>query len=172
MRRLICWIPKQPTLLHGSIRQNLDPLEIYSDEELWTVLSLVGLAVFIKQQCPHKLQEIVHSLNDSRSRWSPGQQQLLCIARALLRNPKVMILDEATSHLDEDTESSIIQQIRIKYSECTLLAITGNRLKSILHCDRVIVFDNGFVIENDKPAVMLSKPHSVFYKLYFANCML
>ena len=93
-------------------------------------------------------------LGESGSNLSSGQRQLLCMARALLRNAKVLVLDEATSNVDTASDALIQETVRAAFADCTVLTI-AHRLHSILDSDRVLVLEDGRVKEFDTPERLL-----------------
>ncbi|XP_029781122.1 ATP-binding cassette sub-family C member 11 isoform X1 [Suricata suricatta] len=153
-------IPQDPVLLSGTIRFNLDPFDCYTDEQIWDVLERTFLSVTISK-LPQGLQaEVV----ESGKNFSVGERQLLCIARALLRKSKIILIDEATASIDVETDTLIQHTIREAFQSCTVLVI-AHRITTVLSCDRILVMSNGKVVEFDKPEVLQQKPESVFASL-------
>uniref|UniRef100_A0A1B6LUM9 Multidrug resistance-associated protein 5-like n=1 Tax=Graphocephala atropunctata TaxID=36148 RepID=A0A1B6LUM9_9HEMI len=164
LRTQLTIIPQDPMLFSGTIRTNLDPFGQYGDERLWEVLE--------KTQMKEKVQSAVQKL-DSRVGYggdnlSVGERQLLCLARALLRKTKILVLDEATAAVDPDTEAALHNVIKGEFRDCTVLTI-AHRISSVLDCDRVLVMENGSVAELDKPAKLLELPQSKFSQLISAS---
>ena len=95
---------------------------------------------------------------------SVGQRQLLCMARALLKNARILLMDEATSNVDPTTESVLQSTLRDELRNCTVLTI-AHRLHTIIDSDRVLVLDGGSVVENDRPEVLMRKPDGMFRRL-------
>ncbi|XP_054556332.1 multidrug resistance-associated protein 1-like isoform X2 [Talpa occidentalis] len=139
-------IPQDPILFSGTLQMNLDPLEKYSDSELWKVLELCHLKEFVRS-LPKKL---LHEVSEGGENLSIGQRQLVCLARALLRKTKILILDEATASIDFETDNLVQSTIRKEFSNCTVLTI-AHRLHSVIDSDRVLVLDSGRIIEFETP---------------------
>ncbi|KAL0267499.1 UNVERIFIED_CONTAM: hypothetical protein PYX00_009752 [Menopon gallinae] len=158
LRSRLTIIPQDQILFSGSIRMNLDPFMNHSDDEVWRALELAHLKPFV-QQLPRGLD---HEVSEGGENFSAGQRQLICLARALLRKTKILILDEATAAVDLETDDLIQKTIRSEFKDCTVLTI-AHRLNTILDSDRVIVLDKGLIAEFDTPQKLLSQPKSIFY---------
>jgi ATP-binding cassette, subfamily C (CFTR/MRP), member 1 len=153
-------IPQDPVMFSASVRFNLDPLGIHSDEELWEVLKRVEMGDTISS-FPSKLLEIV---SEGGENLSVGQRQLICIARVLLRRPKLLVLDEATASIDNETDHIIQRMIRDQFADSTVLTI-AHRLHTIIDSDKIMVLDQGKIVEMDSPDKLLSY-NSVFKALW------
>ncbi|XP_071568157.1 multidrug resistance-associated protein 1 isoform X4 [Temnothorax nylanderi] len=160
LRSRLTIIPQDPVLFSGTLRMNLDPFDCHSDEEIWRALEHAHLKLFI-ENLPNAL---LHEVSEGGENLSVGQRQLICLARALLRKTKVLILDEATAAVDLETDDLIQTTIRQEFKDCTVLTI-AHRLNTILDSDRVIVLDNGLIVEYDSPEVLLRNPSSSFYSM-------
>ncbi|XP_068126625.1 ATP-binding cassette sub-family C member 2-like [Hyperolius riggenbachi] len=152
-------IPQDPVLFSGTIRMNLDPLENHADAELWGALDLCHLKDFV-QSLPKKLY---HDICEGGENLSVGQRQLLCLARALLRKTKILVLDEATASIDMETDNLVQSTIRKAFTDCTVLTI-AHRLHTVLDSERVLVLDAGRVVEFDEPQRLIQKK-GVFSKM-------
>lgn len=155
-------IPQDLVLFSGSVRDNLDPDNEYSDEDLWRVLENFQLNKNVLS-----LDEEIHEDAGSiEQRFSSGQRQMLCCARAFLRKSPILIMDESTSSLDKKNERLVLDQIN--KSTRTIIAI-AHRISSIANFDKVLVVDNGRIVEFDSPEHLLQNENSLFYSLYYKN---
>lgn len=161
LRSKLCIIPQDPVMFSASVRFNLDPFDQCTDEQVWGVLSDVNLTEHI-QSLPNKLGEMVAEGGDN---FSAGQRQLICIARALLRKPKILILDEATASIDSETDNFIQSMIREKFADCTVLTI-AHRLHTIIDSTKILVMDSGLVGEYEPPEALLVKEGGLFKALW------
>ncbi|KAL7540817.1 hypothetical protein ACHAXR_012685 [Thalassiosira sp. AJA248-18] len=152
LRLSLSIIPQDPVMFSNTVRYNLDPFEEKSEYELWEALKKVQLAEAIAVM-PGGLDEEVAEGGEN---FSQGQRQLLCIARSLLRKPKILVMDEATASIDNTTDAAIQQMIRENFSSATVLTI-AHRLGTIMDSDRVLVLDDGNVAEFDSPAALISQ---------------
>uniref|UniRef100_A0A1Y1KXE9 Multidrug resistance-associated protein lethal(2)03659 n=1 Tax=Photinus pyralis TaxID=7054 RepID=A0A1Y1KXE9_PHOPY len=160
LRSKISVIPQDPTLFSGTLRQNLDPFQEYEDSALWNVLEDVEL----KELFASSPQGLCHVISQGGKNVSVGQRQLICLARAILRNNKILIMDEATANVDLETDTLIQRTIRKKFESCTVLTI-AHRLQTVLDSDKILVMSEGEVVEFDKPSVLLNNDNGYFYKM-------
>ncbi|XP_054831012.1 ATP-binding cassette sub-family C member 4 [Eublepharis macularius] len=160
LRKKISIIPQEPVLFTGTMRKNLDPFSEYSDEELWNSLEEVQLKEAV-EELPDKLET---QLAESGSNFSVGQRQLVCLARAILKKNKILIIDEATANVDPRTDELIQKTIREKFAQCTVLTI-AHRLNTIIDSDKIMVLDSGRLKEFDEPYILLQETESLFYKM-------
>uniref|UniRef100_A0A803VJQ2 ABC-type glutathione-S-conjugate transporter n=1 Tax=Ficedula albicollis TaxID=59894 RepID=A0A803VJQ2_FICAL len=159
LRTKITVIPQDPVLFSGSLRMNLDPLNQYTDADIWTALELTQLKNFVAD-LPEQLE---YKCTDQGENLSTGQKQLVCLARALLRKAKILILDEATAAVDLETDVQIQSMLRAQFRGSTVLTI-AHRLSSVLDCDRILVLENGRVAEFDTPEHLIAQK-GLFYRL-------
>ncbi|XP_050030865.2 ATP-binding cassette sub-family C member 3-like [Dermacentor andersoni] len=160
LRRAITVIPQDPSLVRGTMRMNLDPTGSHSDDQLWQALRHVHLGPLVKGHPAGLDMETA----DGGTNLSVGQRQLVCLARALLRDSKVLLLDEATSQMDGDTDRLIQATLREAFGNSTLMAI-AHRIHTVLDYDRILVMEDGRVREYDTPASLLSDRSSCFYRM-------
>ncbi|CAG7725610.1 unnamed protein product, partial [Allacma fusca] len=151
-------IPQDPVLFSGTLRHNLDPFQTYSDDSLWHSLEYAHLKKFV-DELPAGLDYII---SEGGENLSVGQRQLVCLARALLRKTKILILDEATAAVDLETDDLIQQTIRSEFKECTVLTI-AHRLNTIMDCNRVMVLDKGEIREFDSPNNLMQDTSTIFF---------
>ncbi|XP_061404841.1 multidrug resistance-associated protein 1-like isoform X1 [Lethenteron reissneri] len=152
LRSRITIIPQDPVLFSGSLRMNLDPFGRHSDADVWSALELSHLKAFV-QTLPDKLQ---HECSEGGENLSVGQRQLVCLARALLRRTRLLVLDEATAAIDLETDDLIQTTIRTHFQGCTVLTI-AHRLNTIMDYTRVIVLDKGQIAEFDSPTNLIAR---------------
>jgi ABC-type multidrug transport system fused ATPase/permease subunit len=187
LREAITIVPQDPTLFTGTIRSNLDPFGLFSDAEIFTAIRRVhligsgtsgtttpatsstftavetngldGSAVSVadNKNIFHNLDSLV---SESGSNLSQGQRQLLCLARALLKNPRVLMMDEATASIDYATDAKIQETLR-ELRDSTIITI-AHRLQTIIDYDKVLVLDHGRVIEFDHPWTLINQEGGLF----------
>ncbi|ETP52413.1 hypothetical protein F442_02568 [Phytophthora nicotianae P10297] len=160
LRRGLAIIPQDPVLYSGSLRDNLDPFGDYSDEAIWSVLQQVHLAATVTKWGTG-LDFVVSERGDNLS---VGQRQLLCIGRALLKDSRIVVLDEATANVDTATDRLIQATIQETFADKTVLII-AHRINTILHCNKIAVMDAGRVAEFGSPSSLLQQQDSIFASL-------
>lgn len=158
LRKKISILPQEPIFFSVTLRQNLDPLDEFDDATLWSTLQDV------------ELNRIFESLdvNLDQGNLSAGQRQLLCLARAILKKNRILVLDEATANVDAATDTLIQKTIRAKFKDCTVLII-AHRLHTIMDCDRILVMDQGRVVEYDRPQELLKLNDGFFANMWLQN---
>jgi len=140
LRSYISVIPQDPVLFSGTIRTNVDPFRHYSDSDILKSLDRAHLH--------GKITSLDQEVSEGGTNFSIGERQLICIARALLRKSKIILLDEATASIDVKTDALIQESIKTEFSECTCLTI-AHRINTVMDSDRVLVMDSGHVAEFD-----------------------
>ncbi|XP_037243099.1 multidrug resistance-associated protein 1-like isoform X1 [Falco rusticolus] len=159
LRTKITVIPQDPVLFSGSLRMNLDPLNQYTDADIWTALELTQLKSFVAD-LPDQLE---YQCADQGENLSTGQKQLVCLARAVLRKAKILILDEATAAIDLETDLQIQSTLRTQFKDSTVLMI-AHRLNTIMDCDRILVLEDGRIAEFDTLEHLIAQK-GLFYSL-------
>jgi ATP-binding cassette subfamily C (CFTR/MRP) protein 4 len=160
LRSKISIIPQDPVLLFGSLRKNLDPFGQYLDCQIWQALEEVQMKSLIAN-LPSGLETTVI---EGGNNFSVGQKQLLCLVRAILRNDKIIILDEATANIDLKTDDLIQRTIKKRFQESTVLTI-AHRLNTVMDSDKILVMDAGRVAEFGQPQELLKNRDGIFYSL-------
>lgn len=153
-------IPQDPTLFEGTIRGNLDPLEEHEDQQIWQALDKSQLGDIVRQ----KDQKLDTPVLENGDNWSVGQRQLVSLGRALLKQARILVLDEATASVDTATDNLIQKIIRTEFEDCTVCTI-AHRIPTVIDSDLVLVLSDGRVAEFDTPARLLEDKSSMFLKL-------
>jgi ATP-binding cassette subfamily C (CFTR/MRP) protein 1 len=149
IRRHLTTIPQTPLWLPGSLRANLDPFSSSTDEALITALQKVRLWDILEQR--GGLDAEIHA-----EELSAGQEQLLSLARAIVNKKKVVLMDEATSSIDAETERIVRAVVRAEFETCTVLTV-AHRRETILDGDVVVVLEGGRVVETGRPGELMLK---------------
>ncbi|KFH67868.1 hypothetical protein MVEG_06599 [Podila verticillata NRRL 6337] len=160
LRQHLAIIPQDPTLFAGTVRENLDPFSEVSDADLWEALERAHLKSYISSLAGGLSYEVAQNGDN----FSVGQRSLICLARALLRKTKVLILDEATAAVDVETDDLIQKTIRKEFKDRTILTI-AHRVKTVMDSDKILVLEKGCVNEYDSPKELLKTKSSLFYRL-------
>jgi len=150
LRNSLSIIPQTPVVFSGTIRRNLDPFNELKDDELWQALQEVNLRDLI-WKLENKLET---DMTMSSSVFSAGQKQLICLARAILRKSKIIVLDEATANVDIETDDFIQRKIMERFQDCTVITI-AHRLLTIANYDKVLVMDKGKAVEYNSPYLLM-----------------
>ncbi|ODV96391.1 hypothetical protein PACTADRAFT_49751 [Pachysolen tannophilus NRRL Y-2460] len=170
LRRSITVIPQDPSLFKGTLRSNLDPFEQYSDARIFESLKRVNLIDDLDMveddmtENKNQFLDLNSPVNENGSNLSQGQRQLVCLARSLLKLPKIILLDEATASIDYKSDEEIQATIRNEFKYSTILTI-AHRLKSIIDYDKILVLDEGELKEFDDPYILLLDENSLFRSL-------
>eukprot|EP01065_Artemidia_motanka_P038578 TRINITY_DN4742_c0_g1_i1.p1 TRINITY_DN4742_c0_g1~~TRINITY_DN4742_c0_g1_i1.p1 ORF type:complete len:1315 (+),score=399.91 TRINITY_DN4742_c0_g1_i1:72-3947(+) len=158
LRSRIAVIPQEPVFFSGSLRQNLDPFGQCSEERCKEALRWVKI--------PDLMQvSLDANITEQGRNYSVGERQLLCLARAFLRNPKVLVMDEITANVDPETDALIRVALRREFSQCTLLTI-AHRLRTIIDYDMIVVMDQGRAAEVGHPHDLLTKRSDGLFARY------
>ncbi|KAF9548180.1 multidrug resistance-associated ABC transporter [Agrocybe pediades] len=171
LRSRLTIIPQDPTILSGTLRSTLDVFDEYEDAEIYEALRRVHLIP--SEDTPAEAANTVNAnvfrdldskVSEGGENFSTGEKQLLCMARAILKRSKILVMDEATASVDYATDELIGKTIRHEFAESTILTI-AHRLRTVIDYDRVMLLEQGRIIEFDRPATLLSNPASKFYSL-------
>ncbi|KAF8941211.1 hypothetical protein BGZ47_007464 [Haplosporangium gracile] len=160
LRQHLSIIPQDPTLFAGTVRGNLDPFEEHTDKNLWEALERAHLKSYISTLSGGLSFEVAQNGDN----FSVGQRSLICLARALLRKTKVLVLDEATAAVDVETDDLIQKTIRKEFKDRTILTI-AHRIKTVMDSDKILVLEKGRVQEFESPRTLLTRKESLFYQL-------
>ncbi|KAJ5070817.1 abc transporter atp-binding protein/permease vmr1-related [Anaeramoeba ignava] len=160
LRDKLAIIPQDVVMFTGTVRENLDPSSEYNDEKIWEILEHVHLY----EKIDGLEQKLETKVTEGGDNFSAGEKQLICLARALLKHPKILVLDEATSSIDTETDSLIQKTIREQFKDCTVLTI-AHRLHTIMDSDRIMCLENGKIKEFDKPSLLLRNPNGLLSQL-------
>jgi ABC-type multidrug transport system fused ATPase/permease subunit len=159
LRSRLTVLPQDPVLYSGTVRSNLDPFGSASDEQLQS--ALIRAHVFAAVDAAGGLDAAV---SEGGSNFSVGQRAQLCLARALVRRTRILVLDEATASLDLETDAQIQRTIRESFADCTILTV-AHRLSTIMDYDRVAVLERGRLRDFDTPANLLRNEQSGLFDL-------
>lgn len=143
-------------IFSGTLRDNLDPLKQFDDDKLWEALKQCGL-----YDAVDPAQGLKMPVAEGGENWSTGQRQLICLARALLKRSRILVLDEATASVDMATDALIQRTLRQQFQGITLITI-AHRLNTIMDYDTIVVLDQGEVAEVGSPKELLDKENGIF----------
>eukprot|EP00834_Sanchytrium_tribonematis_P001619 NODE_41_length_34096_cov_2.002235.p15 type:complete len:274 gc:universal NODE_41_length_34096_cov_2.002235:13630-14451(+) len=152
LRKQLCLISQDPVLFQGSVRENLDLLQHHDDFELNQIREKLNFPL-----------DLDYRVDKQGSNLSVGERQLICLGRAMLRNSRFICIDEATAHIDDDSDFQI-QKSLSALKDTTILCV-AHRMRSIIDFDKVIVLYNGEIVEFNSPKTLISNPASYFLKL-------
>jgi len=166
LRERLALVPQDPVLFLGTLRENLDPLKTRTDAEVIKALQRAWLlpqdgVVDAAAQAKFSLDS---NVTDEGSNFSAGERQLIALCRALVKGSRIIVLDEASSSVDVETDAKVQRTIQKEFSESTLLCI-AHRLNTVVYYDRILVLDSGKVAELDEPLNLFDKEDSIFRSL-------
>ncbi|KAH9000229.1 P-loop containing nucleoside triphosphate hydrolase protein [Lactarius akahatsu] len=167
LRSAMTIVPQSPDLFEGTLRENIDPVGEHQDADIWEALKQATVAsqAHLKEYVESLPEGLDAPVKEGGSSLSAGQRQLICFARALLRKTKILVLDEATSAVDLETDKAIQDIIRGPQFKNTTILTIAHRLNTIMDSDRILVLSEGKVAEFDAPSILLTKPDSAFRSL-------
>ncbi|KAH1013297.1 hypothetical protein HUJ04_002305 [Dendroctonus ponderosae] len=160
LRRKISIIPQEPVVFHGTLRYNLDPFDEHTDQEMLSAL----VDVEDKDAISKGLACLDKVMTEGGQNVSVGQRQMICLVRAILKNNKILVMDEATANMDAQTDKLIQKTIRTKFAQCTVLTI-AHRLHTVMDSDKILVMDAGEAVEFDHPNILLQNPKGYLSEL-------
>ncbi|KAF0697304.1 Aste57867_11998 [Aphanomyces stellatus] len=160
LRSSLAIIPQNPVLFKGTLRNYLDPFDEYTDSQLWDALHKVKLT----ERLASVEEKLLGPVEENGENFSVGERQMLCMARALLRQAKIVVLDEATAAIDHETDQNLQRVIRTEFATSTVLTI-AHRLDTVLDCDRIMVFNFGELAQCDTPKALVSQGDGIFFEL-------
>lgn len=166
LRSNLTIIPQDPTLFSGSLRSNMDPFDQFEDQDIFTALRRVHLLESEQAQSDNVnvFKDLTTAVTEGGKNFSQGQRQLLCLARALLKRSRVVLMDEATASVDFETDKAIQKTISTEFADSTILCI-AHRLHTVIEYDRILVLDKGNIVEFDSPLKLIEDTESVFHKM-------
>lgn len=162
LRSNLTIVPQEPVLFSGTVRNNLDPAvpARSTDAEMVEAMKLCGLNSMLARS-----DGLETKVFEGGSNLSAGERQLLCLARALLRRPKVLVLDEATANVDMETDELIQRTLRTSCLASSTILVIAHRLNTIMDLDKIVVLDKGLVMEYASPRQLLEDPNTKFSKM-------
>lgn len=175
LRSNLTIIPQDPTLFSGSLRSNMDPFDQFTDDDIFTALRRVRLLPSedlnsiasdstLDEVNANVFKDLQTAVTEGGKNFSQGQRQLLCLARALLKRSRIVLMDEATASVDFETDKAIQKTISTEFADSTILCI-AHRLHTVIEYDRILVLDQGEIIEFDSPLTLINDSESAFYKM-------
>ena len=165
LRRHLGIVPQEPKIFKGTLRFNLDPLKKYSNDEINNAINEVGLFKLMKENGRNIKNGLDTKMKENGGNLSLGEKQLICLARTFLRKNKIVVLDEATSNIDNKTELLIQEAVDKIFKNSTLITII-HKLQNVQRYDKILVVSDGRIVEFDKPINLLNKSKGVFKELY------
>ncbi|XP_024516565.1 ATP-binding cassette sub-family C member 11 [Selaginella moellendorffii] len=166
LRQRLSIIPQDPVLFSGTLRFNMDPFGKNDDREIHEALTRVHFSS--TQSYKNFDNGLDGQITSSGTNFSVGERQLLCLARSLLRKSKILIMDEATAAVDNDTDQIIQATIRASFQDCTVLTV-AHRIQTIIDNDRVLVMEAGRIAEFDTPKNLLKLTDGLFFNMVAHN---
>ena len=161
LRESLTIIPQDSTLMDGTLRYNIDPVGNYTDKEITEVMKKFGFDYIISLN----REGLDQKISENGSNLSIGEKQLICITRAILRKSKIIVLDEATASIDYKTEEIIQKALNEVLNSSTMISI-AHRIKTVMNADKILVLEDGKIIEFDTPNNLLNNKNSYFYDFY------
>ena len=160
LRKNLTIIPQDPCLMEGTLKYNIDPFNKVDNEEIISVLKKIGFEYT-------ESDDIIldRKIEQNGTNLSVGEKQLICICRAILRKTKIIVMDEATANIDMTTEEKIQKALEYALDNSTVITV-AHRIKTIINYDKILVLNNGEIVEFDTPGNLIKNEKSLFYQLY------
>ena len=159
-RKRLSVIPQEPVLFSGTLRYNLDPFDEFTNEEIWVAVG----NCYLKERVESLPNQLMSLVEEDGHNFSVGERQLLCLARAILRKNRIILIDEATANVDFHTDTLVQQAIRTHFRDCTVLTI-AHRIETVIDSNRIIVLEKGRIIEFGVPLMMLEDENSYLSRI-------
>ena len=159
LRKKISILPQESFLIETNLKDNVDPLNISTDEEILKIINDLSLLKNISQE-----KKLNFEIKENGNNLSTGEKKLICFARTIIKKNKIVIMDDVTSSLDDESKKIIGENIFKYFKKCTLIMIT-NQLEFLKKCERIIVIDNGKIIQDGKIDELLQDKNSLFSSL-------
>lgn len=156
LRSRICLLSQSAQVFRGTLRFNLDPFNSYSDAAIWEAIDKVGLRTRV-EGLTGEGNGLESAVGEGGGRWSEGEKQLICLARALLRNSKVFLLDEPTANIDPRLDALLQQKLR-ELCEGTIITV-AHRLRTVIDSDLIVVLSAGEILEKGTLAELMALPN-------------
>ena len=168
LRRNLGIVPQEPKIFSGTLRFNLDPMNNYTDYEINNAVNEIGLLQLMEENGRDMTQKLGLKLKENGGNLSLGEKQLICLARIFLRKNKIVIMDEATSNIDNKTDIIIQKAVDKIFKDSTLLTI-AHKIPDLNKYDKIMILDDGYLIEYDTPSNLLRKNNGIFKQFYNYN---
>ena len=168
LRRNLGIVPQEPKIFSGTLKFNLDPMNNYTDYEIYNAVSEVGLFKLMEENGRDISQKLELKLKENGGNLSLGEKQLICLARIFLRKNKIVIMDEATSNIDNKTDIIIQNAVDKIFKDSTLITI-AHKIPDLNKYDKIMILDDGYLIEFDTPKNLLKNNNGIFKQLYNYN---
>ena len=168
LRRNLGIVPQEPKIFSGTLKFNLDPMNNYTDFELYNAINEVGLFKLMEENGRDITQKLDLKLKENGGNLSLGEKQLICLARIFLRKNKIVIMDEATSNIDNKTDIIIQNAVDSIFKDSTLITI-AHKIPDLNKYDKIMILEDGYMVEYDTPNNLLKKNKGIFKQLYNYN---
>ena len=168
LRQCLGIVPQEPKIFSGTLKFNVDPMGNYTDIEINNALNEVGLFKLMEENGRDTSQKLEMELDINGGNLSLGEKQLICLARIFLRKNKIVIMDEATSNIDNKTDILIQNAVDKIFKNSTLITI-AHKIPNLNKYDKIMILDEGCIIEYDTPYNLLKKNNGIFKQLYDCN---